>query len=1320
MRLTQLFVNRPPLVFVAIALVLIVGVFSLATLVQQQFPNIDFPTVNISASYPGASPSELRDAVVRPLEDAIAGAPDLDHITTSIQQNQASISATFTLDSNQTTDLTSVQDRIQTAQSALPVDLPAPSVRTFDPAQAVVVTLSLTSSSLSIAGLSAIVTNNIVPALEQVDGISSVGANGTVTPALEVTIDPAKLASFGYTANDVVSAVQANNVRAPGGIAYLPNRETTIDIRGDVTTPQSIADLLLSGSTAVLTGATSPSGTTTQKFNSVTGSTNQALALGASTTAGATSSATGVGATVGTAATTIGSLNSVSSAATTAGTGSTGSAASTSGTTAAGASTTSTTSTTSGASTAASTITGATPAASTITVATPPAATTPAPTTASVATTTNGGSSGASSASSASSASNASNATSASNTGSSAVSTAPTPAAASLTTTTGAASTPVTGSSATTAATPSATAPIPAPLAASAGTPSALTATASTSTGTSASAASTVSAAAANAPASIASIASGSGSASSGAASSATNPFSTSVRLPRIGDVAKVTDLYEPKRVSSYVNGKYAITLNVQKGTGASEVTSSENVVAALPALEAQYPDIAFHVLNVQADETKAQLFGVLQTLLEGIVFTGIAMLFFLRSWRNALVVMIAIPTSLLVTLFVMKLANFTIDTVSLLAMTLIIGILVDDSIVVLENVERHYEDGEAPRTAAILGRSEIGAAAVVITLVDVVVFLPIAFLPGQTGRFLGEFGVVVTIATLTSLAVSFTITPSLAGNWSLLSGWRPPRLVLGFSDNFARLRNFYSERILARAFRHPKAVVALSALLTAGAVALIPLGYIGFEFIPSVDRGQIFVSIQYPTGTPLSTTDASVRALTNAYLQLPAVQTITSTSGTSQAGFGGSVNLGSNGQLRVFLDPNRKQSTDTVARIMTGIGQRIVPGAKVVAVPATGTRGGNSQPIDITVSTTRGEPDAYAQRVLQVLEDTPGAVNVNSSALNLAPQFDVEFNRDRARALNVDIGAAALAVKAAYGGALATQFDSANGTKYVQVLYPLADQTSLRTLRSITLRSLTGAIVHLEDIAVLVNDPAEALITRNNRQTVIHISSNVAQGAALSTVQNAFRQRLTALHLPNIVIVGTGAGGQQQNLTQTIDGLSVSLVLSFSLVFLLMVALYNAYRAPLVIMFAIPVAAIGAFGALALTRQSLNLYSLIGVVMLVGLVSKNGILLVDFAQLKVSAGLDKLSAIKQAARERFRPIVMTTSSMIAGMLPLALALDPGSAAKRSLGTVVIGGLTSSLLLTLILVPVMYLWIAPGPPDAHAAETPGLDGARPRLTLESR
>ena len=280
MRLTQLFVNRPTLVFVALALVLLAGSFALATLVQQNLPNIDFPTVNVSVSYPGASATELRDAVVRPIEDAIAGAPNLDHINSSIQTNQASISSTFTLDSNQTTDLVEVQDRVQTARAALPSDLPAPAVRTFDPAQATVVTLSVTSTSLSFADLSAIVTDKIVPALEQINGISNVNAGGTVTPAIEVTVDPNKLSAAGYTLNDIVNSIQANNVRAPGGIAYLPHRETSIDVRGDIQTPQSVAQLLLSGSSALPGLATSPSGTSQTRYTGTTSTTNQALSLG--------------------------------------------------------------------------------------------------------------------------------------------------------------------------------------------------------------------------------------------------------------------------------------------------------------------------------------------------------------------------------------------------------------------------------------------------------------------------------------------------------------------------------------------------------------------------------------------------------------------------------------------------------------------------------------------------------------------------------------------------------------------------------------------------------------------------------------------------------------------------------------------------------------------------------------------------------------------------------------------------------------------------------------------------------------------------------
>ncbi|HUN30165.1 MAG TPA: efflux RND transporter permease subunit, partial [Alphaproteobacteria bacterium] len=253
MWLTRLCVQRPTIVFVMLALIAVVGTFGVLTITQQQFPNVDFPVVGVRASYPGGSTTEIRDAIVRPLEDAIAGAPNLSYINTTVQQGQASITATFDLSSNKTTDLVQVQRRVMIAQSQLPSDMPAPTVGTFDPAQATVLTIGLSSSALSPSQMSAIVTNNIVPAIEQVDGVSNVNAGGAVTPAFEVQVNPNLLASAGYTLSDIVSSIQNNNNREPGGIAYLPGHETTIDVRGDLTTDSSVANLLISAASSYTT-----------------------------------------------------------------------------------------------------------------------------------------------------------------------------------------------------------------------------------------------------------------------------------------------------------------------------------------------------------------------------------------------------------------------------------------------------------------------------------------------------------------------------------------------------------------------------------------------------------------------------------------------------------------------------------------------------------------------------------------------------------------------------------------------------------------------------------------------------------------------------------------------------------------------------------------------------------------------------------------------------------------------------------------------------------------------------------------------------------
>ena len=1043
MWLTSLFVRRPTLVFVLLALIAVAGSIAWTTLVRQYSPNVSQPTVTVGVNYSGASPTVMRDSIVRPIEDQIAGAPNLQTLNSTIQGGQATISAIFTINSNVNTDLVNVQKAIQQSSRALPTDLTAPTVSVRDPSESTVVTLSLTSASLTASELSLITVGRIEPLFQQIPGVSFVTPGGSVTPAYEVTVDPRKLEAYKLTLSDVVSTVSSSNVRAPGGIAYGTNRETNVDIRGDIIDPSSI------------------------------------LGLPISVPPSSSSSVAGL----------VGAING--------------------------------------------------------------------------------------------------------NVG-------------------------------------------------------------------------------------------------------AVDPWTSASAVLRVGDIATVSAGFTPRRQYGSVNGVNGLFLQIQKTSDASEVDASNNVLAALPRAQTQFPEIRFAVINVQSKYTEQQLDSVMRTLLEGVVLTGIVMLFFLHSWRNAIVVLIAIPASLGVALFVMKMLGLTLDTISLLGMTIVVGILVDDSTVVLENIERHSEMGEPPAKAAITGRTEIGVAAIVITLVDVVVFLPISFIQSQIGHILSEFAIVVVIATLTSLLVCFTITPSLAANWALKSSWKPWWIIHKFTDGFDWLRVWYTRTALNWAIKHRAIVMGVCALSFVGAIALVPLGIVGEEFIPVQDRGELFIQLNFPIGTPLAQTTQAVLAVERRVRTSPDIDADTAVAGAYAAPFGGFVVQGNSGQIHIWLKTDRAQSTNYWVDEFRREAKQMVPNINPIVVPATGTGGGNAQPLDELVTDIQGgDPTKYANEVERVLVNTKGARNVISSSQDLEPQMDVVFDRARAQALNVNIGTAATAARAAFGGVIATQFETRDGLEQVQIIYPRQLQTSLNELLNVPVRSATGAIVHLSDFAHLESDPVSPLITRVDRNTVIHLSANITPDTSLSNVQAAFLENVKALNLPKYIVVRPRPLGQQDFMQQTLIGLGTSLILSIMLVFLLMVALYNSYRSPFIIMFSVPVAAVGALGALWMTHNTLNLYSLIGTILLVGIVTKNGILLVDYANTLRERGESKLQAIQESAFTRFRPIIMTSISVIAGNIPLALALEPGSQSRASLGIVVIGGITSSLILTLLLVPIMYVILAP-------------------------
>jgi hydrophobic/amphiphilic exporter-1 (mainly G- bacteria), HAE1 family len=760
-----------------------------------------------------------------------------------------------------------------------------------------------------------------------------------------------------------------------------------------------------------------------------------------------------------------------------------------------------------------------------------------------------------------------------------------------------------------------------------------------------------------------------------------------------IGHVATVDDGHVEQRLPSTYNGSASVLLQIQRQVNADEVKTTQAARAELAKLGKQYSDVKFSEIDASADYTNASINGVLQSLMEGIFLTAIVMLLFLHAWRNALVVMISIPTSLLATFIVMRLMGFTVDLISMMGLGLTIGILVDDSIVVLENITRHRDMGEAPLDAAYLGRTEIGKAAITITLVDVVVFLPIAFLSGIIGTYMREFGLVIVVATLFSLLVSFTLTPLLAGRWSVKR--RSPAVPVWarwFQSAFESTARFYHGAILPWALRNRILVPVLCGILVVGAIALVPLGFIGSEFVPQSSTGVLSGSLSYPVGTPLATTQAGLQKLGVELLKIPNVVAVLSTAGAKPSGFS-TLQGGNYAQFSVVLDKQHRRETDAILKAARKLGWT-VPGAEYQI--ATEGGGGSGAEIYYTMRGPDAALNTAAEKLAGLIRAQPGTVNVTTSAETQGPRLNIQIDPRRSKVLGVSPGTAALAARLAIGGGVATKVRLDSGLTDVREQFAYADRNALQTIEQVQVRANDGiTLVPLSSVADFTVTSAPTKIERQDRERVVRVfgaidhNTNVTLGKVLNPVQKALAD---PGFLPPGVIAGSD-DGDSQLYNETFSSMGLALLTSFTLVYMLMVILYGSFLEPFIVMFSVPVAIVGALGGLAIRHQTLNLFSLIAIVMLFGLVAKNGILLVDYANQQRKKGLDVHAAIVSAAETRFRPILMTTCAMIFGMLPLSLGLTEGAEERASMGTVLIGGLTSSLILTLLLVPVMYSFI---------------------------
>ncbi len=864
----------------------------------------------------------------------------------------------------------------------------------------------------------------------------------------------------------------------------------------------------------------------------------------------------------------------------------------------------------------------------------------------------------------------------------------------------------------------------------------------------------------------------------------------TKVSPLHIGDLATVEDGHSEQRQVSHFDGSQAVYLDIQRQTTSDTVKTTQNIRAGLKQIAAEYPQIHFQEIEASADYTETSINGVLQSLVEGIFLTALVMLLFLHAWRNAVVVMVAIPTSLLATFIAMRAFGFTVDIISMMGLGLTIGILVDDSIVVLENITRHRDLGQNPIDAAINGRTEIGSAAIAITLVDVIVFTPIAFMSGIVGEFMREFGIVIVVATLFSLLVSFTLTPLLAAKWSMRQrSAAPPHWLGWFQRGFEAVQRWYSTRALPAGLRHgtfvgftcvllivsaltlpadPKAAAFLNLFIAAVILAVsllalafsplmrryrdvampacaahrsaartvlgdfalwirtrplavarwialapkripstvvalaLPLGLafifgvlpkVGSEFIPSAPTGVVNISLQFPQGQPLARTQTVVNALEDRMMKLQDVQSVLSTSGEIDSGYG-SLLGGNYAKFTVITYRNKRNSQDRIASQIRQLAPPLAPGAKVTVAGESGSSGAAS-PIYYNVAGPDSVIDGAANKLAAFIRGIPGTLDVQTGLQSAAPRLNIHVNPQHAALMGVAPGDAATAARIALGGAVATKVRTDTGLVDVRLQLPYDERNNLDYVRQIKVRSTTGAMVDLGSVADFSWTKAPTQIDRQDRHRIVSVTGQLdpTSHVSIGDVNAKVQQALKAGLLPAGASLKTEGDTQLQQ--ETASGMAFAMLTSGVLIYMLMVVLYGSFLEPFIIMFSIPVAIVGALVGLSIHHQTLNLFSLIGIVMLFGLVAKNGILLVDYTNtLHYKRAMPVTEALLTAAKTRFRPIVMTTCAMIFGMLPLSLGLTEGAESRASMGTVLIGGLTSSLLLTLFLVPMVYnTWI---------------------------
>ena len=768
-------------------------------------------------------------------------------------------------------------------------------------------------------------------------------------------------------------------------------------------------------------------------------------------------------------------------------------------------------------------------------------------------------------------------------------------------------------------------------------------------------------------------------------------------RTVYLRDVARVDDSLEERTQRTFIGGENGAIIVIQKQSGANSVQISESVMKMLPRLQKNLPsDVKLGVIVDTSDNIRNTIASLEETVLYALLFVMIVVFLFLGRWRATMIIVITIPVSLIASFIYLAATGNTLNIVSLSALSISIGMVVDDAIVVLENVTTHIERGSDPKQAAVHGTNEVAISVIASTLTLIAVFFPLTMVTGMTGVLFRQLGWMVTIMMIISTTCALTLTPMLCSQWLRLNNHHSKMYRVFFTPIERSLDAFDNgyARLLGWVVSHRAVTILLCLATFVGSIFLMK--HVGTEFFPTQDNARIGVSLETPIGTRVEITQDAVRRLDSLWrAKYPEIKVSSFTAGPASSD-NTFASLSDNGSHIVDMnisltDPGDRERT--ITEVADGMRQDLkqFPEFKKAQVNVGGGRGmgmGGQSTVDFEIyGYDFAETDSVAADLKQILEGIQGTADVTVSRGDYQPEYQVDFDREKLSLHGLNMQTVAYALRNRINGATSSQFRE-DGEEYdIKVMYEPDRRTDISDIENIMVFNSAGQGVRIKDVGKVVERFTPPTIERKNRERLITVSA-VVDGVPMSQVVEQAQAAIDKMHMPAGITIGLAGSFEDQQ--DSFSDLMMLGILIIILVYIVMAAQFESLTYPGIIMTSLLFAFSGVFLILWLTGHTLNVMSLIGAIMLIGIVVKNGIVLIDYITLNRERGMGIRTAVILGGKSRLRPVVMTTLTTILGMVPMAVGSGQGSEMWRPMGTAVIGGLTFSTILTLLFVPVLY------------------------------